>query len=399
MDYAFPVIRHIDEIRPAIKDRNEFIIAEREWGHVINYMVNMTDTFDKYDEYYAFRRECRGLKFDREGNLLARPYHKFFNVGEKEETQLHELDLSSSHVILEKLDGSMVHPIWVDKEAEHWRLCTKMGITDVSMQAEEWLARNSGYKAFILHCLKSDVTPIFEWCSRQNRIVIDYPKERLVLTAVRINRDGVYLSMSALNLFGRDYNLDVVKSIPNTFYTIDHLVETTRELKGEEGFIVRFDNGHMFKIKADEYVKIHKAKDNILFEKNVISLILDEKLDDVVSFLPEEDAKRLTDFADQFWSGLNQTLGVHRNFHRTFYDLTKGDRKTFAIEYAQGMNMPDHIKSYNFARWGKTEWSNEDDLEFFKDKIRKRLGTQSGVDEVRHLWGGVKYNVRGDNNE
>jgi RNA ligase len=397
MDYTFPVIRHIDEIRPAIKDRNEFIIAEREWGHVINYMVNMTDTFNKYDEYYAFRRECRGLKFDREGNLLARPYHKFFNVGEKDETQIHNIDLSKPHIILEKLDGSMIHPIWVDKESGHWRLCTKMGITDVSMQAEEWLARDEDYKFFIKFCLQADATPIFEWCSRKNRIVLDYPEDRLVLTAVRINRDGKYISYTTLEWLAKTCNIDLVKTYAGTYENMQHLVEMTRELKDQEGFIIRFDDGHMLKIKADDYVKIHKSKDNIRFEKNVISLIIDEKMDDVISFLPEEDAERIQDFIDKFWVNIEFRVDQFEKAYMITRLMCAGDRKTFAIKYAP--DTEPFLKSYCFARWDKADWSKQDTHNFIINLIRKKLGSQSGVDEVRYLFYNLKYDMTGGNNE
>ena len=46
MRYKFPQIRTIDDVLPHIKDRPEFIVAEREFGTVINYMVSMADTFD-----------------------------------------------------------------------------------------------------------------------------------------------------------------------------------------------------------------------------------------------------------------------------------------------------------------------------------------------------------------
>jgi len=130
MGHQFPKIRHIDDVRPAIEGRDEFIIAERDWGYVINYMVNMPDSFPPvntvvadievisaiedfvgyqvvYDLHAALRRECRGMLFYPDGRIMARRYHKFFNVNERDETQAHLLDLNRSHVILEKLDGSM----------------------------------------------------------------------------------------------------------------------------------------------------------------------------------------------------------------------------------------------------------------------------------------------------
>jgi hypothetical protein len=50
--------------------------------------------------------ECRGIVFSPEGKILSRRYHKFFNLEEK--GYLSKIDFSQPHIILEKLDGSMV---------------------------------------------------------------------------------------------------------------------------------------------------------------------------------------------------------------------------------------------------------------------------------------------------
>ena len=197
MNYAFPIIEHLDDVRPAIAGRDEFIIAERDWGYVVNYMVAMADTFpevktsggsakmrEEANRHKAIRRECRGLLFDKDGKIMARRLHKFFNINERDETQFSEIDWNQPHVILEKLDGSMVTPVVTDSGI---RWGTKMGITDVSMGAEEFVARNPHYAKFAADMIKQGLTPIFEWCSRKQRIVVDYPEDRLVLIAIRRN--------------------------------------------------------------------------------------------------------------------------------------------------------------------------------------------------------------------
>ena len=56
-------------------------MAEREGFTVIDYQVMMPDTFPPLtDEISALRRECRGIKFGTDGKILARPFHKFFNL-------------------------------------------------------------------------------------------------------------------------------------------------------------------------------------------------------------------------------------------------------------------------------------------------------------------------------
>lgn len=196
MNYAFPEIRTINDVLPHIEGRSEFIVAEREFGTVINYVVATTNTFDMTgpdDLGGAIRRECRGLIFDRDGNIMSRPFHKFFNVNEREETQARLIDMSQPHVIMEKRDGSMVRPITING---YIRLATKMGITEVAMQAEKFFARNVKYKDFCIWCIDKGLTPIFEWTSPFNQIVLPYEEDILTLLAVRENISGKYLTIS-----------------------------------------------------------------------------------------------------------------------------------------------------------------------------------------------------------
>jgi RNA ligase len=64
----------------------------------------------------AIRRECRGLVFDKNGWILARRFHKFFNLNEREETLARNVDFSKPHSVLAKIDGSMISPVIINGE-------------------------------------------------------------------------------------------------------------------------------------------------------------------------------------------------------------------------------------------------------------------------------------------
>lgn len=353
MMYSFPHITHIDDVLPAIKDSPEFIVAEKDGYKVVNYVVATHDTFPdvlvngeafvsgqsvgKYSGqlgFAAIRRECRGLVFDPEGELINRRYHKFFNVNERDETAIHAIDWSRPHVILEKLDGSMVSPCFVHG---HLRWMTKMGLTDTSMEAEVFVASRPDYAEFARHYLKYGFTPIFEWCSNKNRIVLDYPEDRLVLTAMRENDSGYYLLQDALERIGEHYGIEVVKAYDvSSSKHPSHIIDTVRAAEDAEGVVVRFDDGHMVKIKSDWYVRIHKIKSLLGQERDVVSLILNNQLDDMLPVLPREDVERV--------EALRVDLGI--DLHVASVELAQDvikfrsamDRKTFALDYASKMN-------------------------------------------------------------
>lgn len=326
MNYTFPEIRSIDDVLPHIAGREEFIVAEREGYTVINYVVAMADTFDMTgadDLAGAMRRECRGLIFDADGNLMSRPFHKFFNVNEREETQTHEIDMSQSHVIMEKMDGSMIRPILVDG---YLRLATKMGVTNVAMEAEAWLAaQDPQLKYRLMGSLMIGETPIFEWISPFNQIVLAYEEADLVYLGTRDNRTGNYY-------FEEDTPFTKVPRYGSMDGNILEYINRQRGAEGREGDIIRFADGHMLKIKSDWYVRIHKTIDRVKFDRNIVDLIINEDVDDVVPMLPQEQVSRIRDFETRFWRAFkqkeNRLLGQRMNASQTYED----DRKRIALE-------------------------------------------------------------------
>jgi RNA ligase len=247
MNYQFPLITNISDVLPAIEGRDEFVVAEKEGYTVINYNVMMADTFD-----CNIRRECRGIIFDSEtGEILRRPFHKFFNVNERDETQDHVVDLSRPHVILEKLDGSMIAPFIVNGQMI-WG--TKMGATDVAKPVEEFVKNHPAYADFALDALADGDIPIFEWCSRKQRIVLDYPEDRLILTGIRENASGEYWTHTEMCEYAEAFGIPVVRAFePQT--DMKAFLEYVSGLEDLEGFIVRFDDGHMLKLKCHWYLQ------------------------------------------------------------------------------------------------------------------------------------------------
>ena len=326
MYYNFPKIRHISDVLPHIEGREEFIVAEREGYSVINYVVSMADTFNMTgvdDLGGAIRRECRGLIFDAEGNLMSRPFHKFFNVNERDETQSHAVDMSQPHVIMEKMDGSMIRPILVDG---YLRLATKMGVTHVAMQAEEWLAaQDPALKAWLRKCVEEGVTPIFEWISPFNQIVLAYEEADLVYLGTRDNATGTYV-------MDKSCPFPSVPQYGSLELGLNDYIYIARKQESREGDIIRFNSGHMLKIKNDWYVRIHKTVDRIVFDRNIVNLIINEEVDDVVPMLPRVQADRVRDFELRFWDAFKSTEDALSMLYLAAKNDYNNDRKRIALE-------------------------------------------------------------------
>jgi RNA ligase len=382
MNYDFPVIKTIDDVLPHIVGRDEFRVTDKDNYTVINYMVAFEETF-KWDDNdpigSSIRRECRGITFDNDGKLICRKYHKFFNVGEKEETQLNKINLYEPHIVLEKLDGSLIS---CQPTAEGFVLVTKAGVTDISQQAEVFIADKLNYSRFIKKCIQKGTTPIFEWCSRKNRIVIDYPEDQLILTAMRYVFEGSYVTYEVMKNYATAWGIPVVKAIAGDDTNITEVVDHIRKWDDGEGVVLRFDTGHMVKIKADQYVLRHKTKDQVSQEKNIIQIILNDDVDDLVSLLTPDDVSRIQQFQQVFWKGVDETTQELIEMYSSGKDIES--QKDFAVSFVQ--SVASNYKPFMFnMRNGRPV------KELLIEAISKSLKTVTTVDAARWMWGNYKY--------
>ena len=396
MNYEFPIINNISDVLPAIEGRDEFVVAVKEGYTVINYNVMMADTFD-----CNIRRECRGIIFDTEsGDILRRPYHKFFNVNEREETQDNVVDMSGYYTILEKLDGSMIAPFMIWPGEMVWG--TKMGATDVAKPVEQFVEDHPNYSQFAKFVINRGYTPIFEWCSRKQRIVLDYKEDQLILTAMRDITTGRYMSRDLMINTADQYFIPVVGQWENTIVeqwhntvqrgnkTLSSFVNFVRDLEDIEGFVVRFDDGHMLKLKCHWYLQIHKAKEAILQDRNIVELILDDKLDDVKAHLPQEDRDRLTVFEDDFCFVIFSSVIFMLDNDLSWIREQDIDRKTFALEHAERYDQ--YMRALIFKNFDELDHKKYwDDV---RNTIRNNLTKTVKYEAIRDAWfPGVIYNA------
>ena len=381
MRYQFPEIHTISDVLPHIEGRPEFVVAEREGYTVVNYVVAMSDTFDMTgpdDLGGAMRREARGLIFDSDGNIMSRPFHKFFNVNERAETQTHEIDMSQPHVIMEKMDGSMIRPILVDG---YLRLATKMGVTNVAMEAEAWLAaQDSEYKEWLRAYMDNGYTPIFEWVSPFNQIVLAYEIEDLVLLAIRDNVTGEYLDL-AEELSEVRCPFNVVRSYGSMEGNILEYIDRQRGAEGREGDIITFANGHRLKVKNDWYVRIHKTIDRITFDRNIVDLIINEEVDDVIPMLPTAQVERIRNFETRFWEAFRVKEDMLLADRDICSQLYEDDRKRIALEYVP--TLPNKADASFIFRM--LDGYNIRDL--LLDHVRKNINTNTKWEECARWMG------------
>jgi hypothetical protein len=139
---------------------------------------------------------------------------------------------------------------------------------------------------------------------------------------------------------------------------------------------VRFDDGLWLKIKADDYVMKHKAKDSILQEKNVLALVLSGGLDDVLPLLDESDAADARAYRDGVESGIAQTVETLRLFVAANDNVPQ---KEYALDKVP--TLPPHLRSLAFMA------RKTDAREAVRAALVASTSSQTRVDEHRTLHG------------
>ena len=360
-------IEHISEVLPHVQGRPDFVVAEREGYTVIDYVFAGLDTFDE-----PIRLECRGIKFGPDGRVLARPFHKFHNINEKAHTQAHLIDLSQPHVIMEKLDGSMIHPAIVNDKLV---FMTRMGHTDVAKKAEALLTPELEEICRVA-LLEEGATPIFEYTAPTNRIIIKYEKPQLHLLAIRNTITGEYRPFSVIRPNAIRMGVEAVPFVPSTWKDIHEFVEFARMLQGKEGFVLRFESGQWLKLKGEDYVLKHKSKDQISLEKNALALILTGATDDVLPLLTEEDKAGLETYTAKVRAGITETADQLRVIVN---GGSKLDQKAFAVEHLA--SVPQQLRALAFqVRKGK------EPEQAIRETVLKNTHSQTQVDDVRSLF-------------
>ncbi len=250
---------------------------------------------NKWDEY---TKMCRGLILNNNGEIIARPFPKFFNVGQTEESELKNLP-SEVPEITQKLDGSLGIQYY-----DGDKVCIASRGSFDSEQARwatKWIQER-----YDKHHFKEGYTYLYEIIYPENRIVVNYKdRKELVLLAVINIRDG-----SELNLEAEAKGLGLVNAPIYNYKDAKELVPLLSKLSGnEEGFVVRYaSNNFRVKMKGEEYVRLHKIITG-LNTKHIWEYLKEGKeLGEFLKAVPDEFYKWIEDNVKNIKDGFKKIM-------------------------------------------------------------------------------------------
>ena len=255
---------------------------------------------------------CRGLIVDSStGKVIVRPFPKFFNY---EEVQDQVPWRGSDYVyVQEKMDGSLGILFYYGETME-WVLATRGSFTSAQAVRGMEILRSK----YTLDAFEKSVAYLVEIIYPENRIVVDYGKEKITFLGACLNRsfgyeDGgddelhwttaqVFFKMSGIPKSDtvetkQFFNHPQVKEhLPFGPEIYKYLKE--KNTKNKEGFVLRFfPSNFRCKIKFEDYVALHRIV------TQVSSYDIWENLKDTGK-LPESF---LTHVPDEFYSWVKKT--------------------------------------------------------------------------------------------
>ena len=328
----------LDEALKEVENNRFFKVLSEGDLVKVSYRYNAPSVFDT-----PLKRELRGITFSRKmGEVLSRPYHKFFNLGEVSETEEERLK-GRRFVAREKLDGTMLHPVLVNGEVKF--LTQKAFSNPQTEKGEELLSKNPKLYRAVKELLSKGYTPIFELISPQFQLVIPYEREELILTELRDNRTGKYL------LEEREKELKEMgfKLPQKRVGTLDDLKKEIEKAEKIEGFVLKdLSQEEPFplfvKLKSPWYHKHHYAFTYLhnIPDHKLFNLFLQGKADDLFSSVLNRELRmkkreRLNRLVYLYRDLLNLSQELSRSYGKPEFE-TELKRKLSEIQKKHGEN-------------------------------------------------------------
>jgi len=281
----FVRIDGLDQMRDGVEGRIGIGFFEHDGLVVCRYTIAIPEVFQT-----AWDVECRGLIFDAAtGDLLSRPLHKFFNLGERQGVR--DLDLAAGWLLETKLDGSMVASFLRKGEIVFH---TRGGVSAQARAARSHASDN--ILGLARAAAEIGATPIFEWCAPGNRVVIAYDKPELTLLALRDITTGRYLDAAPL---AERFGVPRPAVLAGAIRSGEEFEAACREILVRtdiEGAVLVGPEGHRLKIKAADYLARHKILANLGNERYAYQAWIDDVVDDTAAALGGARGRQLVGF-------------------------------------------------------------------------------------------------------
>ncbi|PDZ94920.1 hypothetical protein CON36_31245 [Bacillus cereus] len=314
--------------------RNEVeqgFIARREHPEDKNIVIlNYTD-LAVYEKYWNDATlACRGLIInEKTGEIIARPFPKFFNYGENCGLELRIP--SSEPTIAIKMDGSLGISYFLNGRLR-WSTRGSF-VSDQSVIAQKiWEEKYS----HVDEAKINGITLLTEIIDKGTRVVVDYDgvSDLVLLGAIRIEDGYDYPPEELLNLA----NQIGMKVAENTGLTLQEALGKKTQLSyNEEGYVLRWGDGlnaFRLKVKGEKYLEVHRMLYGLSLKKKVMSWVTGS-LEELIFEVPEEFRAEIEEFRNKLNDVESGMYSEIHEFVKTAKEKGLESRKEFALFFMQ----------------------------------------------------------------
>lgn len=326
-----------------INQNNEFVLIR--YGKFSSagdgqYEITANDLWNADDGFFL---ECRSVVINLKAEeIVIAPFRKFRNLNECPENDIavvtEEIKNAKTVEITNKLDGSMQCVRYYNGEIF-------MTGSQALCQEKSWRLAD-GFKMLVdenkrMAINNPNLTFIYEYISLADAHVVKYTKEQegLYLIGIRDVTTGKQFSYKEIAKFATCYNVPMTEIYNKTF---DQIIREVKTIKSDEqeGFVVNID-GHMIKVKGDDYVQIHRILSKISSINLIIESVAENRVDDLISKVPAAYRKRVRTVEKIV---LDYVKNMDAEVQKYFDTAPKDDKKSFMIWV--GNNVPKKYKGY-----------------------------------------------------
>lgn len=305
--------------------------------------------------------ECRGIMFElingEPYRIASRPMEKFFNLAERQAWNLTnsgvvgldklELDYSNIDRYEDKADGSLMSSYhFIDPEDDNrinYMLKSKTSInSDQANDANRWLVNHTDLLDFIIDCEEAGYTVNLEWVSLSNQIVIAYPEDALKILNVRRRDTGEYYPNNELMRSPVFRKYAVKQFMFEDGENIQSKIESMYNETGIEGYILVMKDGSRVKVKTHAYVALHRSRDSITNNKDLVKCVVEGASDDLRQLFINDQTSllKITDFEDYIVGILG---GSMTRLKAAYTECNGMERRDYAITAQNTFKQDRHL--------------------------------------------------------
>lgn len=271
-------------------------------------------------------------------------------------------DYNDIDAIYEKVDGSLMSSMTIGHErklwlkskgalfSEHAKRANKLLDTEEYKELKDWVYTFTtiGYTVVMEY---TDPHPDY-------RIVVGYDKPQLTILGL-VSNDIQKEIIRMEEQFPEQFRKFMVKNIIGEIDNVEQFINKDyKDLKGIEGFVIRWKDGYREKIKTDWYMVRHHIKDSINVPRRLYEAAVYDTLDDSkVIFKDDEGALQLIEEMEELVFGIyNHTVDMVERYYERNKHLPQKDYAILGKKELEGGHFnlamaKYHGKEVDYRQW------------------------------------------------